>query len=452
MLLPLAAALVLAAAPAAALDAPGPCGPVDRGWDVVEVEGRLLKKLGGTSIADLGLLAVRHGRAEAVPFQVDEKRGRRIALPGGPDPTTDDRPGVIDAEDLLVFLPCDAGERATPEMLADAVREAGPARAWREIRLRDPRSGREAFAYVVVGTRPPASPRRYVAYDDAVDLVTTARYRVGLVQALPRYFALSIAGGPGPNLIDGLRLRASATFLANLARWHLNERKGEHALIAWKAGPVRVIRRSRHWVAIGLGIRITAGIAHTYFYPQHVHGPGSLKLPFSPSVFFRDITAFGGADGRDLQGWRYHAAGTPTDGFAIDGEMDDAERKWEASGDWFALAHEKEALLFVTRMSENLARQIPLHLVYRDDAATPYPPEDDAGTVPLVGYEGRHVEKLTRGKYHFELSVYALPGYRAGDEKPVLGALDTPLAVDVPSGGEALTAPAAPGAVPADRP
>jgi hypothetical protein len=448
----LLAALVLAARPVAALDAPGPCGPVDRGWDVVEVEGRHLGNLGGTPIADLGLLAVRNGRAEAMPFQVDEKRGRRIALPGGPEATKDDRPDVLDAEDLLVFLPCDAGERATPETVAEALREAGPVRAWRELRLHDPRSGREAFAYLVVGTRPPASPRRYVAYDDAVDLVTTARYRVGLVQALPRYFALSIAGGPGPNLIDGLRLRATATFLANLARWNMNERQGEHALIAWKAGPVRVIRRSRHGVSIGLGIRITAGIAHTYFHPQHVYGPGSLSLPFSPSVFFRDITAFGGADGRDLQGWRYHSAGTPEPGFTIDGTMDDAERAWQANGDWFVLAHEKEALLFVTRMSENLASQIPLHLVYRDDAARPNPPEDVPGTVPLVGYEGRHVERLKGGKYTFQLSVYGLPGYRAGDEKPIFGALDTPLVVDVTARGTTLSVPAAPEGAPGGRP
>jgi len=446
-----AAALLAAAARAAALDVPGPCGPVGRGWDAVEIEGRALAKLGGTPIADLGVVAVRDGRAAPIPFQVDEKRGRRVILPGGPEATRDDRPDVLDAEDLVVFLACDAGTRATPEVLAAPLGDAARVRAWREVRLHDPASGREAFVYVLAGSRLPASPRRYVAYDEAVDLVTTARYRVGLVDALPRYLALSIAGGPGPNLIDGLRLRAHATLLANLARWRLDETEGTHALMAWKAGPVRVVRRSRHRVAVGLGLQLTAGVANTYFYSGHVFGPGSMRLPFSPSLFFRDITAFGGADGRNLRGWRYHAAGTPAAGFAIDGRMDDAERAWRARGDWFAVAAQEEAVLFVVRTSENLARQVPLHLVYRDDAS-PNPPEDVPGTLPLVGYEGRHVEKLRAGKYLFQLSIFALPGYRPGDEKPIVAALDAPLATGVTAAGGTLNAPAAPAAAPAARP
>src|SRR5204863_244744 len=153
--------------------------------------------------------------------------------------------------------------------------------------------------------------------------------------------------------------------------------------------PVRVVRRSRHQVVIGLGIHLTAGIAHTYFYPQHVYGPGSLKLPFAPGILLRDISAFGGVDGRDLRGWRYFAPGTPPDGFAVDGHMDERERAFASSGEWFVLAHGSEALLFVTRMSENLRRAITLSLVYRDDASRPNPPEDVPGTVPLVGYRAR---------------------------------------------------------------
>jgi hypothetical protein len=106
----------------------------------------------------------------------------------------------------------------------------------------------------------------------------------------------------------------------------LNEQQGKHSLIAWKAGPVRVVRRSRHEVTLPLGIHLTAGVAHTYFYARHVFGPGSMKLPFSPSLLFRDITTFGGIDGRDLRGWRYWASGVPPGGFQIDGHMDDEER------------------------------------------------------------------------------------------------------------------------------
>src|SRR5205807_2293104 len=83
----------------------------------------------------------------------------------------------------------------------------------------------------------------------------------------------------------------------------------------------------------------------------------------------------------------------------------------------FVLAHGTDALLFVTRMSENLRRGVTLSLVYRDDAARPNPPEDSPGTVPLVGYRGRGIEKLPGGRYQFALHIYTLPGYRRGEER-----------------------------------
>ncbi len=419
------------AAPAVA-DQPaplGPCGPIGRLYDAIEVSGAQLKGLGGTPLGHVGVLAVRNGRLAAIPFQVDEKRGRKIALDRGPEPAVDDKPGVLDAEDIVVFLPCDAGEQASAAEVAAAGAQS-EAKASREIRLEDPLTHAVGWVYLLVADRPPVSDRRYVAYDAAGDFVSAARYRIGMVDALPNYFAL-VAGTVGPNLIDGLRLRADARLRADLAHWSLNEQQGHHELIAWKTGPVRVIRRSRHQVVVGLGIHLTAGLANTFFYPRHVYGPGSLKLPFSPGILFSQITAYGGVDGRDLRGWRYFAPGAPAHGFTIDGHMDDAERAFKSSGEWFVLARGEQAILFVTRMSENLRQGITIGLLYRDDASRPNPPEQVPGTVPLVGYEGRGIEKLPGGRYTFALHIFTLDGYHRGDELAVLAELDAPLAVSV---------------------
>jgi hypothetical protein len=434
--------LVLAGGAAAEPVSLGQCGPVARTYEAVELPAGRLRRLGGTPVDQVGVLAFRDGHAVPIPSQVDERRGRKLALPGGREPSADDRPGVLDGEDLIVFMPCDAGERRSAAEVEAALAASGPVRAWREVRVDDPVEHTSAWAYVVIAEPPPATERRYVAYASNADLITAARYRIGLVNALPNYFSVALAGAPGPNLIDGLRLRAEATLRANLAHWTLNETQGHHELVAWKEGPVRVIRRSRHQVAVGLGIHLTAGIAHTYFYPQHVFGPGSMKLPFSPGVLFRDITAFGGADARDLRGWRYHAPGVPPKGFLVDGRMEDAERAFAEGGDWFVLARHETALLFVTRMSENLARAVPLRLVYRDDAERDDPPETSRGQVPLVGYQARGVERLPGGRYTFSLRVFALGRYRRGDEARIVAHLDTPVSTDV-TGEESPTAPAA---------
>jgi hypothetical protein len=441
----LALLFVLARPCAADEPAPlGPCGPLARPYDAVEVPVLHLRKLGGTPLARLGLVAFRDGRPHPIPFQVDERRGRKIAMRDGSEPTDDDRPGTLDPDDVLVFMACDTGDARGTTTLEDAFADTELA-AWREIRIDDPLAHRSGYVYLVVAGRPPTTDRRYVVYDPAADLVRTARYRVGMVQALPSYFALAKGDHVGPNLLDGLRLRAEATLRTSLVHWTLNERQGHHELIAWTVGPVRAVRRSRHQVAVGLGIRLTAGLAHTYFYPRHVYGPGSLKLPFTPGVLFNEITAFGGVDANAPTGWRYHAAGVPKAGFRINGRMDEGEQAFASNGDWFALADEREAILIVTRMSENLASRVPLRLVYRDDAAQPNPPESVPGSKPLAGYEGRHVEKLPGGRYEFALRILVLDGFRSGDERV---ALDAPLAATVAA---EPSAPASGAADPAAR-
>ena len=423
------AMLVLLAASASAAEPAslGPCGPIGRRHEAVELSGAALR-LQRTPVGRVGVVAFQGGVPRPIPFQLDEKRGRKLALPDGPEATADDRPGVIDVDDVLVFLPCDAGEHAEPAALERAF---PPPASAREIRLEDPGDHAVAWAYAIVADEPPATDRRYVDYDATLDFVTTAGYRVGLVNALPSYLALSLGAPPGPNLLDGLRLRADATLKANLMHWSLNEQQGRHELIAWKVGPVRVVRRSRHHVVVGLGIQLSAGTAHTYFYPEHIYGPGSMKLPFSPGILFREIKAMGGADGRGLEGWRYVAVGTPNGGFRIDGRMDAAERRFAAVAPWFVLAGGRQAILFFTRTSENLAKVVPLHLAYRDDAEHPLPPERVPGTVPLVGYEGRGVERLPGGRYTFAINVLMLGGYRPGDERGVLSQLGAPLLATV---------------------
>jgi hypothetical protein len=431
----LLAATLAAATPSSAADPLGPCGPIDREYEAVELPVLQLQRLGKTPLDRLGVVTFRAGQAAPIPFQVDERRGRKIALADGTEPLADDRPGVLDPDDVLVFMVCDAGERKDNRPLEASLPGTGAITAWREIEVRDPVTARTAYAYLVVAETPPSTTKRYVDYTPAGDLVGTASYRVGLVHALPTYLSLIHNGAPTPNLLDGPRLRVHATLRANLADFTLHERQGQHELIAWKAGPVRVVRRSRHYVSIGFGIELTAGVANTYFYARHVYGPGSMKLPFSPGIFFRDIDAVGGADGRDLDGWRYYANGVPRSGFTIDGRMSDDEARFDAGGDWFALAGREGAILFAVRLSENLAQAIPLHLVYRDDAAKPFPPEEVPGTQPLVGFEGHHVERLAGGRYRFALHIFSLPAFEAGDERNLLRALDRPVTAAVTATG-----------------
>jgi len=439
------ALLVLASGgPARAAPAPlGACGPVDRADDVIELPVARLRGLRGTPVATVGVVGFRDGVAAPIPFQLDESTGKKIVLTEGPEARTDDSPGVLDDQDLLVFMACDAGEAADAEHLDRYLAGAAPVTAWREVKIDDPLTGRTAFVYVIVAPQPPHTDRHYVEYDSALDMVVTARYRLGCVGALPVYLGLALDGPLGPNVLDGLRLRAEATLVAGLAHWTLNERQGRNSLIAWKSGPVRVVRRSRHEVEIGLGIHLTAGVAHTYFYAQHIFGPGAMKLPFSPSVFFRDITAMGGADFRDLRGWRFRAPGVPGGDFLVDGKPDPAETAYATPGDWLLLHHEHAGLLVAATVSPNFTQFVRLEPLFVDDATRRAPPEDEFGSLPLAGFRLPGIQRLQGGRYRFQLNVAMLPGYRDGDEQRVLKRIATPLTADVTDRGAPAAAPAA---------
>jgi hypothetical protein len=418
----------------------GPCGPIDRRHEHVEVIGTTLHGLGKTPVARFGVVVFRAGEATPIPFEIDERRGRKIMVTGPAIDETDHRPGQFDFDDGLVFMPCDAGERPS-ETVRDAYLRQVAATTWREVQLEDPLTGRRAYAYVVVAETPPATSRRYVAYDPG-DVVRTVAYRIGMDRALPARFFL--AGLGDRNLLDGVRLRAHVTWLANLIGTTLSERDARHRLLAWHDGPIRAVRRSQHDVNVALGIHLSAGTATSYFYALHLGGPGRMRLPISPGTLFGKVTASAGVDLQGFEGWRYRGGGNAEE-LHIDGHASPAETAFDAPGPWFLMVGEHEALLTALKLSPNLSRALALHLLYVDDATRRDPLEGTAGSVPLVGYRADAIETLPAGYYEFEFRVFVLPEYRPGDERRVLDAFGTPLRVSV-------TGPAAHAAAPAPLP
>ena len=420
------------------------CGPLQRPYDTVEIPASTLRGFGRTPIVQFGVLAVRGGKLAPIPFQVDERVGRKLVMLDGPEPMPDDRPGVFDWDDLVVAMACDTGERASAETVTAAVGARAGLRLWSEVRIADPLDHRTGYIYVVAAEQPPHTDQRYVEYDAARDLVRSAVYEIGSSNTLPTHLALALGQPMTGNLLDGVRLRADATLWPNLLHWSISERDGRHKMLAWRVGPVRVVRRTEHHVNIGLGINISAGTAHTYFTARGVFGPGSLKLPFSPAVFFSDITAFAGADMRDLKGWRYRAGGTPAAGFTIDGATDGAEKAFAGKGDWFVLEQADRALLVQAVLSENLAASVPLVPVYVDDASRLAPPEAIPGSVPRVGFRGAGLQKLQAGRYTFQLRVAGMYPYHAGDEAAFLKQSTVSLTAEVSARWPLVSASATP--------
>lgn len=436
----LLAIVALAARVAAAAEAPiGACGPIARRHDHVEMRVYDLGGLGRTPLDRVGMLAIRDGQAVPIPFQLDESRGRTPTLEG-PGARSDQRPGALDFDDVLLFLPCDAGTRAGEAERARWTSALGVT-AWREVRLEDPLTGATAWAYVVVAPEPPRTDTRYVGYA-ATDLVSTAAYRIGMAGALPAFFALLVDGRATPNLLDGLRLRATGVLRTGLSTITLTERDARHRLTASGAGPIRVVRRSAHDVDVGLGIQLAVGTAHTYFYPLRITGPGKMSLPFSPGLLFREITASGGVDLAGLRGWTFEAAGLQAP-FAVDGRAEGAERDRSRPGRWFVLHDGPTALLTVLRTSQNLERVAGIEVLYGDDAHAFTEGERLPGEGPLVGFRATGLERLPADRYTFTFDVLFEPAWTPEREVVLLREVATPLVVTLSARSDRAVARAA---------
>lgn len=363
-------------------------------WMVARLPGAALGCLRGQGEPAVALFACAR-TCVPVPWQLDERDGDgRWALDGGPEPTADDPTGIIDDNDELLWMAADGGRRAHPAEL--------PASNCR-LEIAQQGGGTANWVYAVAMPPPaPRSPRRYVAYDAALDRVDAGRVVVGFGAPTPRFLALRDDGGAlGKNLLDRLKIRARARFFGIIPLGR-DEDDIEYRFSAWRAGPIRVLRREYQWVRLASWLRTPIFESETLITRDAMTLPVRLRLNFPPTYFFAGIEVQAVLDFRDLRGWQVRAAAAPpatvgSGGAALDG----------VASEWVALRGSQATLALVLELGDSLATLAPT-LVYRDDGR-PEPPEEKAGERPGVGYRLARWSEIDRGAHWFAALAYALP-------------------------------------------
>ncbi len=431
----LAIAAVLGAAPAIGT-------PADRFADVARIGGDQIRACAGYPVAHLAVYACAAAACRPIPFQVDARdtAGRWI-LDHGPEAAPAGHADTLDERALLLFMSSDAGDRARRGDLPHSVLAI-------EIRLHDPLDRTDRWAYLLAfPSAAPRSPVSYVEYDPTHDRVRGARVSLGFSGGIPDYLAISapsnLAGhsdptgsgpaeltptaGPGLNLLDRLKVRASATFLFRLIHFSRSEADLSTEFAGWHEGPIRVIRSQRPRVRLGWHIRSPTFGSYTYFYRDFAELPVGLYLNFPPTYFFSDIVVRAILDFRDLKHWALLIPSVP-DLIAINGVMTGAKRAVNNSADsWFALEGPDITLLNALEVSPSLATT-RRRLVYRE-TETPDPPEAVPGEEPGIGYQLDQWEHVGAGHHELESISYALP--RGVDPRAFMAARAVPIQVGV---------------------
>jgi len=309
---------------------------IEREHNPVKISCSSIPRFHGEPVEQCRLYAVQNCEYVPVPFQIDEVDAKGLyVLPKGKRPNRDrgkragrrELEGLVDDNDELVFMARDLGDRALePTLLPGATMSA-------EIEVADPLTEGRGWVYLFIFPDPPApSSRDYVRFAPEEDRVYAEFFTLGYspVKDLVYTDYLSVtpaAGGDGKNLIDRMNIRFTASILLRSITFSRHEDDFTSEIIAYKDGPVRVMRRVGNHMRLVLGLESPEVIAYSVYYRNAIESPNTFHLPFDMKTFVKSVEFYGGTDYRNNCACMTFYTSDAPDGVVVDGRMSDREKE-----------------------------------------------------------------------------------------------------------------------------
>lgn len=374
----------------------------------VVLKGRDLGPLLDVPVGRIALFAVHDQKIEPIPFQIDcrDKEGV-FQIQGAKEDQEKEDGRVFDMNDECVFMSSDLGEKAVTLPEIPGMTSAA------EIEIRDPETGRQAWAYALVfdGTPPECSGRDYVSYNAESDFIDTAIYRIGFSGRLPFLvdrMNLKKAGTHelSPDFTDTMKIRYSGKLFHRFDFLRTQD-DFTSEIAAVKDGPVRVIRRTANKVRI-FGWLKTPEILIDYIgYPQAFFSDTLVRIPFRASWFFSDLETLMTMDqSGDPALPRIKAfSRTSLRGVTIDGTMSEDKKAFNATGDHeFMVSSSYGKTLVELGLEKDFPIQYRVYLM--DDRDLPDPPEEIPGQFGNLGFFSNGWENVDTSLHHMLFTVY----------------------------------------------
>jgi hypothetical protein len=194
---------------------------------------------------------------------------------------TSDHPEILGPRDEIAMMLSDLGTR-----VSDLKRL--PAKSL-EVEVVDPLGGENRYAYIATAQSPNRSAQSYVKYDAVLHSVTTGTYSMTMSNELPDSFMLRTdATASGQEIARAFEIHAQALVL-KLFRVRFTQSDIKSELLAYKLGPIRLVRKLRHHLHLSLGIGSPGITRKDLFYRDFIEEPITVDLPWVPSFLFGDI-------------------------------------------------------------------------------------------------------------------------------------------------------------------
>ncbi len=391
---------------------------------IVEIARESLPSLDGKAYESLGVIALKNGKLQPIPFQFEEYDDKGFLFQGQVKGVDKENVGVFDQEDLLVFMLKDSGAKATDSQLESLKLKAS-------IELLD--DGVKSYVYIVEsGER---SPTRYVSYNSETGLITMPE---ALVYMNPKDLldwgnVFAKVGGDisEKSIMDTLIVRITGEFLKIPIR--LNNKNLQAKLENVYSGPVR-ITLDAEFRAIVANIPLIRAHAQLHIDSHSSRVFVNINAPTKYASLIKDPQIIIGIDGNELYGGFVKTSVSGARGFLVDGKMDQHEialNEVPVDDDvsWIWLSDKEDFNIIgqfdvSSRDEYNPEEYTDVTVFYRDDVNHVDKLERFPGSLPTLGYRMRAIP--SSDKVGMSYKVFFIRGLKPLEAGDYLSRLDNP--------------------------
>jgi len=232
-------------------------------------------------------------------------------------------------------------------------------------------------------------------------------------------------------MVDRLKLRISIKLFFGTMTLNLSEGSVKGDTLAYKRGPIRLIRRLEQYILLPAGIKILRVVADINQYRNIGNCPAIFQVPFRIDRLVSSFTVRFGTDySPNAIGAKVFNSNNPQ-GFMVDGHMSRAEQNMNPAFDrWRLITGDIGTFMTRTLPFPEVKKHVKITMGIIDDIEQSYPPEKFPGTIGFL-WQDWDLGKAPKGKYILFLEFYWVPNYQPSDEINYLNYQDHPLRVRV---------------------
>lgn len=387
--------------------------PTNAGVLPLVLEGRQLPALAGASLLGLTAFSCSAQKISPILFQVDEVNPDNIVVSGDslPKVRADERPGLIDDNDQIVFLQRDLGVQCNDEQLARARGKLI------EIEVTGNALNQTAYLYLLSAERGHVPSNTAVRYNKASQTISTAAYEMSFEPGVPHMMRSLILrelrGRHGTNVLDRLKVRMDAAALGSLVNLSIDEEDVSGAQVSARVGPIRVVRELQLDVRPVPGFKIPATVRFVN-YERFFHAEVGFTIPKAAALVVSGLDLYLAMDYLDLRGIRISTSGLPQ-GAVVDGRTAAMEKNFDLGPKrWYLLTGEGINHVSVLHMEKGLNLQPTARFSDGEGEAFAWPPERVPGGLPQIGYGLMGWQDLEARGYQFAVDIGMLPSFPDG--------------------------------------